>query len=373
MGSHDTCFYKRCCDGGPAACYLYTNPADPTDGFAGCLEIYYPGTLNPRCCSFTGDNPACPGWWCNNWPAFYHGPDLNGTVPVPPPPGVATVGGAAKPQASIATVSAAAASASAASTASVSDATVSAASVSAASASATAARVVESPPKMPFSAGHAAAGEGAAAVEGVEGGEGGESGRRTVRSSDPFALAAEIASGLSAIAPATARDDVAALWPSEWWEAATAGLGEGLWEAIAPLAQPTEDSAPPLAVTLAANGMPPIAPNEDPAALVTYVAAERLGFKLGLRAKPPGAPAPPATPLGVALTAAFDSLGSALVAAPSTGDDAAPIAFNLSVALSNVSFLAEGRLALNGTGLLHMPLTGFTEECVPLLIASDCS
>jgi hypothetical protein len=80
--------------------------------------------------------------------------------------------------------------------------------------------------------------------------------------------------------------------------------------------------------------MPPVPPNDDPAALVSYVAADLLAMRLGVRLRPsaPGAP---------------------------------PIAFNLSVSASNVSFLALWRLELNRSGFVHMPLLSWGEpDCL---------
>ncbi|KOO24711.1 hypothetical protein Ctob_005435 [Chrysochromulina tobinii] len=119
------------------------------------------------------------------------------------------------------------------------------------------------------------------------------------------------------------------LGPRESWDSS--------WDwTTAQLSSTPEGGAftPGLAELLEVAGMPPVSPNDDPAALVSYVAADLLAMRLGVRLRPsaPGAP---------------------------------PIAFNLSVSASNVSFLALWRLELNRSGFVHMPLLSWGEpDCL---------
>lgn len=119
------------------------------------------------------------------------------------------------------------------------------------------------------------------------------------------------------------------LGPRESWDSS--------WDwTTAQLSSAPEGGAftPGLAELLEVADMPPVPPNDDPAALVSYVAADLLAMRLGVRLRPsaPGAP---------------------------------PIAFNLSVSASNVSFLALWRLELNRSGFVHMPLLSWGEpDCL---------
>ena len=137
-----------------------------------------------------------------------------------------------------------------------------------------------------------------------------------------------------------AQADELVYGPRAWWDWTTAQLAGAPSDVLAQLSSTPEGGTGKftgtrrLSESLEVAGMLPVPPNDDPAALVSYVAADLLALRLGVRIRPsaPGAPT---------------------------------VAFNLSVSASNVSFLALWRLELNRSGFVHMPLLSWGEpDCL---------